>query len=68
MGMKQDMKQRTTLARVDDKTRRHKIDTAREIIYKKNYAIDYQGVETILKAQLLVPTHVSALLCYFEGS
>ena len=51
------MKQRETLARVDDEAWRHKIDRAWEIVYKKNYAVDSQPVETILKAESLVPTH-----------
>ena len=60
-----DMKQRKTLARVDDETRRHKIDTAREIIYKKNYAVDSKAVQTILREQSLVPTSVSTVVGCF---
>jgi hypothetical protein len=57
MGRKRDMKQRETLARVDDEARRRKIEIAREIIYRNNYAVDSQPVETILKDESLVPTH-----------
>jgi hypothetical protein len=56
MGKRQDMKERDTLARVDDEKWRRKIDIAREIIYIKNYAVDSEPVETILKAESLVPT------------
>jgi hypothetical protein len=62
MGMVQDMKQRTILARVDDEARRAKVATAREIIYKKNYAVDSAPVEKILKPQSLVPNSVSAMV------
>ena len=53
------MKERKTLARVDDDDRRCKIELARDIIYKKNYAVDNANVEAILKPQSLVPTDVS---------
>jgi hypothetical protein len=60
MGMKHDMKQRETLARVDDKSRRRKVATVRDIIYNKNYAVNTNNVETLLMPQSLVPTTVSA--------
>jgi hypothetical protein len=60
MGMKHDMKQRETLARVDDKSQRRKVATARDIIYNKNYAVNTNNVETLLMPQSLVPTTVSA--------
>ena len=59
MGMVQDMKERKTLARVDDENRRHKVELAREIIYKKNYAVNNEKVESILRPESLVPTAVS---------
>jgi hypothetical protein len=55
-----DMKQRWTLARIDDESRRRLIERAREIIYKKNYAVDTDSVEAILKGESLVPT----LVCF----
>jgi hypothetical protein len=61
MGMVLDMKQRKTLARVDDDTRRWKVDTARNIIYQKNFAVDTNAVEELLQPQSLVPTAVSVL-------
>jgi hypothetical protein len=60
MGTARDMKQRETHVRVDDENRRRKVDTAREIIYKKNYAVDSGPVEALLQEQSLVPTSVSA--------
>lgn len=53
------MQQRKTLARIDDDSRKRMIDTAREIIYKKNYAVDTDAVEEILKESSLVPNLVS---------
>jgi hypothetical protein len=60
MGMLRDMKQRDTLARVDDEDRRRKVAIAREIIYEKNYAVNNDNVEALLREQSLVPTSVSA--------
>jgi len=69
MGKAQDMKQRETLARVDDENRRRKVAMAREIIYQKNYAVGNDAVESLLQGQSLVPTTVSAILfTYTEWS
>lgn len=57
------MKQRQTLARVDDESRRSLVSKARDIIYRKNYAVDTDAVEKILKSQSLVPTLVSWVHC-----
>ena len=59
MGMPRDMKERKTLARVDNEDRRRTVEIAREIIYKKNYAVDNDNVEALLQGQSLVPTSVS---------
>jgi len=59
LGMKLDMVHRTSLARVDDDAMRRKVKTAREIIYEKNYAINSEAVENLLKAESMVPTIVS---------
>jgi hypothetical protein len=61
MGTALDRKQRKTLPRVDDETRRSNIRNAREIIYQNNYAVDSTYVEDILKNQSLVPTVVSIM-------
>lgn len=58
LGTVLDKKHRKTMARVDDDKRRRNITTAREIIYEKNYAVDNEHVEVILKEQSLVPTVV----------
>lgn len=59
LGKTRDMQQRKSLARVDDEGRRRKVESAREIIYTKNYAVDSEPVENHLKDQSLVPTVVS---------
>jgi hypothetical protein len=61
MGKRRDMTQRGTLARIDDMSRRNRIDSAREIIYEKNYAVDSNPVENLLKVDSLVPTAVRDL-------
>jgi hypothetical protein len=58
--MKLDMKQRHTLARMDDKNRREKVDLARDMIYNRNFVVNSKHVEALLKEESLVPTAVSA--------
>jgi hypothetical protein len=55
-----DMKQREKLARVDDESTRWKVESAHNIIYKKNFAVDTSAVETLLKDESLTPTLVSS--------
>jgi hypothetical protein len=55
-----DMKQRERLARNDDESTRRKIELAREIIYKKNFAVDTRAIEELLKDESLTPTLVSS--------
>ena len=62
MGMVRDMRQQVTLARIDDNATRNKVKTARDIIYKKNYAVDNDTVEAMLKEESLVPSYVSSTL------
>jgi len=59
LGMKRDMQQRVSLRRIDDEIRQNKVSSAREIIYEKNYAVDTEHVEMLLKVQSLVPTAVN---------
>lgn len=61
LGMLQDMKQRVTLAWVDDDAWKHKVGVAIEIIHEKNYAIESKQVKSLLKEQSLVPITVSPL-------
>jgi anti-sigma28 factor (negative regulator of flagellin synthesis) len=58
MGTKQDMKIRTTKARVDDSLRQDKVERARKMIYEGNYAVTNGVVDEILKHESLVPTDV----------
>jgi hypothetical protein len=58
MGKPRDMAQRKTLARVDDVDRRHRVATARDLIYEKNYAVDSTAVKRLLEKDSLVPTAV----------
>ena len=60
LGMKLDMKQRASLARIDDDARQRKVQIARRIIYEQNYAVNSEGVEKVLKEESLVPTLVRA--------
>lgn len=60
MGMRRDMAQRRTLARIDDVKRRDRIETAREKIYEKGYVVDSRAVEDLLQEDSLVPTAVRA--------
>ncbi len=62
MGMKRDIAQRTSLARVDDHKRRGLVKAAREIIYRKNYMINTNAVEGLLQEDSLVPASVG---CHF---
>lgn len=59
LGKRLDMKQRLSLARVDNEDRKRKVQTARHIIYEKNYAVNSEAVEKLLKEESLVPTSVS---------
>ena len=64
MGMRRDMKQHVSLAWADDVKRRNLIQAAREAIYLKNYAVDSDVVEKLLREESLVPTAV----CVFPPS
>lgn len=59
IGTKRDTKQRETLARVDNPSRRAKVGSARHLIYESNFAVDSAAVERLLKPDSLVPTEVS---------
>ena len=68
LGKVRDCQQRRTLRRVDDMQRRAKVASARVLIYEKNYAVDSQAVEGLLKTQSLVPTTVRHTFCSFTHS
>ena len=59
LGTISDMKQRVALARVDDLDRQKKIETARSIIYDRDYAVNSEASEALLQEQSLVATKVS---------
>ena len=59
MGMRRDMMQRATLARVDNVDRRSFMNNPREKIYVKDYAVDSKVViGERLHEQSLVPVAV----------
>jgi hypothetical protein len=62
LGMKQDMQQRETLARIDNERRRSTVATARDIIYYKNYAVNSKVLKPLLTEQSLVPINVSLMV------
>jgi hypothetical protein len=59
--MARDMTQRETMARTDDIHRRTSINTARRLIYEKNYRVNSAAVENLLRDKSLVPTAVSCV-------
>ena len=61
VGMTRDMQQRETLRRIDDESKKSLVAMAREIIYQKNYAVNYAGVKTLLNEKSLVPSTVGNL-------
>jgi len=52
------MKQRVTLARVDDNQRRSRVSAARRLIYEENRQVNCAAVEKLLEEMSLVPTTV----------
>jgi len=64
VGTKWDKDARETLARVDSLSRRGKVDSARQLIYEQNWAVDSKPVQRLLQPESLVPTQVSHALCY----
>jgi hypothetical protein len=68
MGMARDMLQRETMARVDDMQRRHAVNAAQRVIYKKNFLVNGALVERMLQDTSLVPTAVHVHLVIAENS
>jgi len=63
MGMRRDMMQRTSLARVDNVERRSFIKDALDKIYMKDYAVDSKVViGEHLHEQSLIPVAVGGLV------
>lgn len=57
------MKQRQTLARIDDDTRKSKVTISRSLIYDRGYGVRSNAVENLLKEHSLVPTSVHVHHC-----
>jgi hypothetical protein len=64
LGTPTDMATRRDQPHKDDKARKDKIDAARKIIIKKNFNVNTDEVEMLLKPTSLVPSSVSILLSY----
>ena len=64
MGMRRDLSQRVSLARVDNVRRRSHLEAARKAIYKHNNTVDGAAIERLLKDDSLVPTAVSVPFLY----
>jgi len=62
MGMRHDMMQCISLARIDDVKRRSRVGAACEAIYSENNTIDSTAVENLLKEEYLVLTAVGGFL------
>ena len=58
IGMRRDMTQRVSLARIDDAQRQVKVTTARRLIYEKQHRINSAAIENLLKEESWVPTLV----------
>lgn len=68
LGTALDMRQRISLARIDDPDRRNKVSKARSIIYNQDYAVNNQASEELLKEESLVATRASLQLLPFRVS
>jgi len=66
MGMPWDMKQRLTLARMDDARHYSRIQAAQEAVYLNNYAIKSKAVEDLLHEESLVPAKVRSVFSFCQ--
>ena len=62
LGMSRDMKERDTLARVDDRVRQNKVKSACAHIYGSALGVTSTAVENLLRDQSLVPASVSFVI------
>ena len=58
LGMRSDMRQRTSNTRKDNACRQSKVISARRLIHEKNYSVNSAAIEGLLKDESLVPTSV----------
>jgi hypothetical protein len=63
-GTKQDRNKREALVRVDNLSRRAKVESARQLIYEQNWAVDSKPIQRLLQPESLVPTEVSRISYY----
>jgi hypothetical protein len=56
------MQQRETHCRLDSDAKRHVVSTARDIVYRQNYAVNSAAVKALLAEESLVPSAVSQTL------
>lgn len=59
IGTKDDAQRRNDLRRVDDQSRRQRVQDARRLIYEDGYAVNSVKVNDLLKDLSLTPTEVS---------
>lgn len=59
MGTKLDLKRRKTNRRIDDASRRDRIERSRALIFQKGVGINSQHIKNFLQEDSLVPTRVS---------
>lgn len=60
LGTRSDWKTRDEAQRHDDRAVRYSIKRARELIYKKGYAVNSSRIDGVLGNSSLVPTRVSS--------
>ena len=59
MGMRRDLTQRVSLARVDDVDRRARVQAARTALYENNHPVNGAAIKRLLNQDSLVPSIVS---------
>ena len=62
MGTRSDFKQREETSRVDDKTRRKKVERARAFIFQKGAGVNSSRVRNLLNGESLTPNRVSSIV------
>ena len=60
LGTKVDRQRRAKLRECNERYRAQ-VETAREIIYKKGYAVNSKAVNSVIGSESFTPTHVSRL-------
>jgi hypothetical protein len=68
MGMRRDLAQRVSLARVDDVDRRARLQAAWTAVYENNHPVNGAAVKRLLDQDSLVPSVVSVFFCYVTAA